>query len=128
MARSARRGPRSEGRRTLRGRGRDAGETPPPTGNGAGETTVPATSPSTSPARTTRVAPAAPRRRLPRIRRLLPRAVADIWSELRKVTWPSLEDTRYLTIVVSIVAVSVGIFLGGIDLLFGWMIEQVFFS
>lgn len=59
--------------------------------------------------------------------RLRPRFVGDILSELRKVTWPTVAETRYLTIVVAIVAVAVGIVLGGIDLAFGWAIEKVFF-
>ncbi|KAA0233420.1 preprotein translocase subunit SecE [bacterium] len=59
--------------------------------------------------------------------RLQPRFVADIISELRKVTWPTFAETRYLTVVVAIVAVAVGILLGGIDLLFGWIVERLFF-
>jgi preprotein translocase SecE subunit len=53
--------------------------------------------------------------------------VADIFAELRKVTWPSVAETRYLTLVVVVVAVSVGVFLGGVDLAFGWIIEKLFF-
>jgi len=53
--------------------------------------------------------------------------VADIIAELRKVTWPSFQETRYLTIVVAIVAVAMGLFLGAVDLLFGWIIERLFF-
>lgn len=73
--------------------------------------------------------PAAPRRRNPFafLSRLQPRFIADIVSELRKVTWPTFAETRYLTVVVAIVAVAVGIFLGGIDLVFGWAVEKLFF-
>jgi preprotein translocase subunit SecE len=59
--------------------------------------------------------------------RLQPRFVADIIAELKKVTWPTWSETRYLTIVVAIVAVAVGFLLGGVDLLFGWVIERLFF-
>jgi preprotein translocase subunit SecE len=59
--------------------------------------------------------------------KLEPKFVADVISELRKVTWPSFSEVRYLTIVVAIVAVAMGAFLGGLDLLFGWIIEQLFF-
>jgi preprotein translocase subunit SecE len=45
------------------------------------------------------------------------RNVEDILSELRKVTWPSREETRNLTIVVIGLSVALGMFLGGIDLL-----------
>jgi hypothetical protein len=40
----------------------------------------------------------------------------------------SFAETRYLTIVVAIVAIVMGIFLGALDLGFGWIIEKVFFS
>ena len=60
--------------------------------------------------------------------RLQPRIISDILAELKKVTWPSFAETRYLTMVVAIVAVAVGLFLGLIDLGFGWFIERVFFS
>ena len=72
---------------------------------------------------------AAPKRRSPFawLGGLMPRFVGDVISELRKVTWPTVNETRYLTIVVAIVAVTVGAILGGVDLVFGWAIEQVFF-
>lgn len=59
--------------------------------------------------------------------RLQPRFVSDIVSELRKVTWPTFQETRYLTIVVAVVSLAVGIFLGSIDFVFGWTIERLFF-
>ena len=62
------------------------------------------------------------------LKRFEPRFVADVIGELRKVTWPTFAETRYLTIVVAIVAIVMGIFLGALDLGFGWIIEKVFFS
>ena len=53
-----------------------------------------------------------------------PSFVMDIISELRKVVWPSRQDTTYLTIVVLIVAAIVGAALGGIDIGFGWLIDN----
>ena len=53
--------------------------------------------------------------------------IGDVIAELRKVTWPTFQETRYLTIVVAIVATAVGIFLGVLDLAFGWIIERIFF-
>ncbi len=53
-----------------------------------------------------------------------PRFVMDIIGELRKVVWPSRQDTTYLTIVVLIVAALVGAALGGIDIGFGWLIDN----
>ena len=61
------------------------------------------------------------------LKKLEPRFVADVISELRKVTWPSFAETRYLTVVVAIVAVSMGLFLGALDLAFGWAVERIFF-
>jgi preprotein translocase subunit SecE len=49
----------------------------------------------------------------------------DITSELKKVTWPTRDETIYLTTVVIVVAVSVGIVLGGIDLFFNWLIDRL---
>ena len=69
------------------------------------------------------------RRRSPlaSLAKLQPSFIADIVSELRKVTWPSFAETRYLTTVVAIVAGIMGLFLGGLDLAFGWAIEKLFF-
>lgn len=62
------------------------------------------------------------------LKKLEPRFVADVIAELRKVTWPSFNETRYLTLVVAIVAVVMGIFLGILDFGFGWLVERFFFS
>lgn len=55
---------------------------------------------------------------------LRPHWAEEIINELRKVTWPTWEDTRYLTLVVVIVAATFGLFLGGVDMFFNWMIEN----
>ncbi len=65
---------------------------------------------------------AAPRRRL---RLGLPKWLEEIVAELKKVTWPSRDETMYLTMVVIVVAVSVGLVLGGIDIFFNWLIDRV---
>ena len=49
----------------------------------------------------------------------------DIISELRKVVWPSRPDTMHLTVVVLIVSVVIGLFLGGVDFGFAWLVEHV---
>lgn len=66
--------------------------------------------------------PAQPRRRL-RIGQ--PRWLEEIISELKKVTWPTRDETTHLTIVVIVVAVSVGILLGSIDVFFNWLMERL---
>ena len=74
--------------------------------------------------------PARPRRQIqsqapttedaPRVRGLLyrithPRPVMGIIDELRKVVWPSRQETANLTVVVLVVSIAIGIFLGAID-------------
>ena len=66
--------------------------------------------------------PAAPRRRF-RIGQ--PRWLEDIISELKKVTWPSREETSYLTMVVIVVSLVVGAMLGVIDIFFNWLIDRL---
>ena len=44
--------------------------------------------------------------------------IHDVRSELRKVAWPTQRETINLTVVVIALSVSVGIFLGGVDLVF----------
>lgn len=39
----------------------------------------------------------------------------EVWQELTKVAWPTREQTIRYTILVIIVAVAVGLFLGGLD-------------
>ena len=55
---------------------------------------------------------------------LRPHWAVEIISELRKVTWPSREETWYLTVVVLVVAGVIGLFLGGVDMFFNWAINQ----
>ncbi|MEE8422134.1 MAG: preprotein translocase subunit SecE [Dehalococcoidia bacterium] len=55
---------------------------------------------------------------------LRPRWVVDILSELRRVTWPTRQETAHLTMVVIIVAILFGIVLGSADLGFSWLIEH----
>jgi preprotein translocase subunit SecE len=53
-----------------------------------------------------------------------PRFLVEIISELRKVIWPTRRDVTHLTFVVIVVAIIMGAVLGGIDFLFGWLIDQ----
>ena len=50
----------------------------------------------------------------------------NIIAELRKVTWPSFRETRYLTALVLVVAAVVGLALGAIDYGFSFLVEKVF--
>lgn len=76
---------------------------------------------------TARIAPRRSRNPFRSLGKLTPRFAGDIVSELRKVTWPPWEETRYLTVVVIIVSAAVGLLLGGVDLAFGWVVERLFF-
>ena len=48
-----------------------------------------------------------------RIRRYL----TESWSELKKVTWPSREHVRNLTILVFVISAIFGVYIGFFDLL-----------
>jgi len=50
----------------------------------------------------------------------------DIYDELKKVTWPSRKEGIRLTIMVIIVCLIVGIFLGALDLGFSELVGKVF--
>ncbi len=56
-----------------------------------------------------------------------PRWIADIFSELKRVTWPSRGEIANLTGVVIVISIILGLLLGGFDLLFSWVVEQVLF-
>lgn len=64
------------------------------------------------------------RSRLGAVARWRPQYVMDIITELRKVVWPTRQDTVHLTIVVIVVSVIIGAMLGGIDIGFGWIIDN----
>lgn len=42
----------------------------------------------------------------------------EVIQELKKVTWPSATQTRDMTILVIIVTLLMGLYIGGLDLLF----------
>ena len=54
-----------------------------------------------------------------------PRWIMDIIGELRKVVWPTRQDTLRLTVVVVIIAGIIGAALGGVDLGFAWIVENI---
>ena len=81
-------------------------------------------SPRSSGPRDTRGAKApTPSRR--RFRLKVPGWLEEIISELKKVTWPTREETAYLTMVVIIVAVIAGVALGLVDIFFNWLIDNL---
>ena len=54
---------------------------------------------------------------------LRPRWATDIISELRKVTWPTRQETAHLTMVVIVVSLLIGAVLGSADIGFSWLVE-----
>jgi preprotein translocase SecE subunit len=56
-----------------------------------------------------------------RIRRLFARFrrfVDEAWSELKKVSWPTIPQTRNLTVLVLAVSAAVGLFITVFDAIF----------
>jgi preprotein translocase subunit SecE len=58
---------------------------------------------------------------LDRIRRFIAESVA----ELRKVTWPTIEQTRNLTVLVFVVSFAIGVYITVLDLFFASAIGRL---
>ena len=56
--------------------------------------------------------------------RFVPRQIQDIINELKKVTWPTREETVRLTVVVIVVSVAIGMGLGIVDIGFNWLVDH----
>jgi len=48
-------------------------------------------------------------------------------QELKKVNWPSKQDTMRFTILVIAISLAVSAFLGGLDAIFGFTLRQFLF-
>ena len=46
------------------------------------------------------------------------RFIDEAWSELKKVTWPTREQTRNLTVLVFAVSLAVGLYITVLDAVF----------
>jgi preprotein translocase subunit SecE len=51
------------------------------------------------------------------------KTLRDTRSELKKVTWPTREQTVRLTVVVGAVSMGMGIFLGAVDYIFETLLK-----
>jgi preprotein translocase subunit SecE len=51
------------------------------------------------------------------------RYVGEIASELRRVTWPTRQETMRLSVMVISVAAAIGLFLGIVDLAFARILD-----
>ena len=58
-----------------------------------------------------------------RARRGLFQFFGEVISELKKVTWPTREETTRLTLLVIAISIAIGIALGIIDMLFTRMLD-----
>jgi len=56
---------------------------------------------------------------LDRIRRFLDEA----WSELKKVSWPTREQTRNLTVLVFAISLAVGLYITVLDFIFSQAVK-----
>jgi preprotein translocase subunit SecE len=52
--------------------------------------------------------------------------VRNIIAELKKVVWPTRREATYLTMMVLVVAVTIGVILGVIDFGFSELIDRIF--
>ena len=50
----------------------------------------------------------------------------EVIGELKKVIWPTRDETRRLTIMVIIISVAVGAFLGAVDMGFTELVNTFF--
>jgi preprotein translocase subunit SecE len=53
------------------------------------------------------------------------RFIDEAWSELKKVTWPTREQTRNLTVLVFIVSAIMGLYIFAFDSLFTALVRAV---
>ncbi len=53
------------------------------------------------------------------------RFIEESWSELKKVTWPTREQTRNLTVLVFLISGAVGIFIAVFDALFQQLFKVI---
>ncbi len=49
----------------------------------------------------------------------------EVWSELRKVSWPTREHVRNLTVLVFAISLVVGIYISILDAFFQGLIAQL---
>jgi preprotein translocase subunit SecE len=53
------------------------------------------------------------------------RFIEESWSELKKVTWPTREQVRNLTILVFVISAGVGLYIAVFDVAFEWLIGKI---
>ena len=53
------------------------------------------------------------------------RFFGEVIGELRRVTWPTMNETFRLTLMVIAVSTAIGVFLGVADLIYGWIFDFI---
>ena len=53
------------------------------------------------------------------------RFIEESWSELKKVTWPTPEQVRNLTVLVFVISAAVGLYIAFFDIIFTEVIRRV---
>ena len=53
------------------------------------------------------------------------RFFGEVIGELRRVTWPTMNETFSLTLMVIAVSAAIGVFLGVADLSYGWIFDFI---
>ena len=51
------------------------------------------------------------------------RFIDEAWSELKKVNWPTPEQTRNLTVLVFLVSAAIGIYIAVFDVAFTQLVQ-----
>jgi preprotein translocase subunit SecE len=51
------------------------------------------------------------------------RFIDEAWSELKKVSWPTREQTRNLTVLVFVVSLAVGLYITVFDFIFSQAVK-----
>jgi preprotein translocase subunit SecE len=55
----------------------------------------------------------------------LRRFIDEAWSELKKVSWPTREQVRNLTVLVFAVSFAVGLYITGLDAVFTQVVARL---
>ena len=55
----------------------------------------------------------------------LRRFLNEAWSELKKVHWPTREQTRNLTVLVFVISAVIGVYIAFFDLIFTQVITRI---
>ncbi len=63
-----------------------------------------------------------------KVRDIVPRSATflqEVWSELKKVHWPSRKETYAATAVVLVVVTIIALYLGVVDFAVSWVIQAI---